>query len=111
MLIEIWFTLFILSAFLIVIGYQYGAELTLIVGFGFMFLLGSALAFTGLEFENGSTDTTAYTYLPNSSTINQTVTTNQTTRETYKHTTMGLLLAVIGGLGAANIIYNGGKNR
>lgn len=108
MIIEIWITLFILAAFLIVIGYQYGAELTLILGFGFIFILGVALAFTGIEAKSGHTETTSYSYT--NSTLTQTVAVNDTARESYTHTTMGLLLAVLGVLGASNIIYNGGKS-
>jgi len=107
MIIEIWITIFLLSAFLLFLGYQYGAELTIIVGFGFIFILGAALAITGIEYSAGHTETANYTYILNTTTIDSINTTNTTTRDNYRHSTMGLLLATIGGLGAANVIYNG----
>lgn len=89
MILEIWLALFIISGFLLYMGYRFDAMAGIALGFGFLFIVGIGLV-SGVEYSTGST-------------IDQSVSpvVVEKTYNTYDNNIMGLLLNFISVLGAS----------
>lgn len=117
MIFEIILALLALVFFLVYFGYSFTAPFLAIAGFTILFLLGAIFLANGFEIKTGETISTTYSYIGNSSNINETTTTltnvysgidvdEATFAGLYLSHFIGFILSVIGVFGFIDVVIN-----
>lgn len=104
MIVTIFWAVLVISLVLIVLGVAFEYPESAIIGFTFLFILGTVFLFTGLQYQTGESVTMNATAI--NANLTQTISTTTYNYTTYKNHNIGFWLCVLGLAGFVASLLN-----